>query len=232
MTALLDQIQHRCTRCFRTLNADVSHVGTEQPCEHCGQILLVPTPEELAAEYATAYSPRYREKSFGSEPAMSAIAGLVVGNVAPLAPLWKRFVASTVDGLLMGMALIAGVVVVAALISQGLFDRHTLQAKTFNLDQLNAQAVLYFPLAMLLLIQWNLIGSRGQSIGKFLLGTKIINPHGGNPGFIAGVILRNWVRAALSFIPFFSLIDILFIFGDSRRCLHDYLAGTTVVEAE
>lgn len=27
------------------------------------------------------------------------------------------------------------------------------------------------------------------------------------------------------------LIDVLFIFGPTRRCLHDYLAGTHVVRA-
>jgi uncharacterized RDD family membrane protein YckC len=232
MTSTLQApLQHRCTRCFRTLTADASAAGTEQNCEFCGQALLVPDPAELASEFGS-YQPRNRDRSFGSEPGMAAIAGLMVGRDAPLAPLWKRFVGSMVDGFCMGLAFVAGLLLVVALVSQGLFDQHLLRSKQLNWEQINAQAVMYFPLAMLLIFQWNLIASRGQSIGKFLLGTKIIDPHGGNPGFICGVILRNWVRAALSFIPFFSLVDVLFIFTDSQRCIHDYLAGTTVVEAE
>ncbi|WP_254510436.1 RDD family protein [Anatilimnocola floriformis] len=232
MTTTLQQpVQHRCTRCYRTLTSDASEAGTEQACEFCGQALIVPDLESQASEYG-GYKPRGRERSFGSEPSAAALAGFMVGQNAPLAPHWKRFVGALVDGLLMGLAVAAGVLLVSLLISQGLFSQHALRIKEFNWDKLNAQAVIYFPLLMLLLIQWNMIASRGQSIGKYLLGMKIVDPHGGNPGFICGVILRNWVRFALSFIPFFSLIDVLFIFGDSRRCLHDYLAGTTVVEAD
>jgi hypothetical protein len=31
-------------------------------------------------------------------------------------------------------------------------------------------------------------------------------------------------------IPFYAFIDILVIFGSEQRCIHDYLAGTKVVE--
>ena len=230
-TTLQQPLQHRCTRCFRTLTSDAAEAGTEQQCEFCGQALIVPDPESLASEFGS-YKPRGRERSFGSEPSGAALAGFMVGRDTPLAPHWKRFVGALVDGLLMGLAVGAGILIVGLLVQQGLFDLQGLRAKQFNWDQLNAQAVFYFPLGLLLIFQWNLIASRGQSIGKFLLGMKIVDPHGGNPGFICGVILRNWVRFALSFIPLFSLIDVLFIFGDSRRCIHDYLAGTSVVEVE
>jgi uncharacterized RDD family membrane protein YckC len=39
------------------------------------------------------------------------------------------------------------------------------------------------------------------------------------------------VNSALAqFIPLYGLIDVLLIFGSERRCIHDYLAGTKVVE--
>lgn len=234
MTATLEQIQHRCTRCFRSLTAELSEVGTEKPCDFCGQALLVPDPETVAAEYATTYPAKrkFREQSFGSETAMAELAGFTVGNNNPLAPLWKRFVGCFVDNFLLVMAYVAGVALVIFLISQGIFDKHLIKSKQFNLQQLNAQAAIYFPVLGLLLIQWNLIATRGQSLGKMLLGMKIVDRQGGNPGFVSGVILRNWLRAALNFIPFFGLVDALVIFGDSRRCIHDFLAGTHVVDCE
>ena len=58
---------------------------------------------------------------------------------------------------------------------------------------------------------------------------------GGNPGFLGAVVLRNMVRHVLIAVPvlggLFALADILAIFGEERRCLHDRIAGTKVVES-
>jgi uncharacterized RDD family membrane protein YckC len=58
---------------------------------------------------------------------------------------------------------------------------------------------------------------------------------GGDPSFLRAVVLRNIVRHVLSAVPIlgslFALGDILAIFGQERRCLHDMIAGTKVVEA-
>ena len=43
--------------------------------------------------------------------------------------------------------------------------------------------------------------------------------------------LRNLVNGLIGVIPFYAFIDHLFIFGDSRQCLHDKLADTLVVKA-
>jgi uncharacterized RDD family membrane protein YckC len=44
-------------------------------------------------------------------------------------------------------------------------------------------------------------------------------------------LLRNVVNGLLGFIPLYSLVDVLFIFGERRQCLHDRLADTIVVKA-
>jgi uncharacterized RDD family membrane protein YckC len=43
--------------------------------------------------------------------------------------------------------------------------------------------------------------------------------------------LRNVVNILLGIIPFYSLIDSLLIFGETRQCVHDKLADTIVVRA-
>jgi hypothetical protein len=45
------------------------------------------------------------------------------------------------------------------------------------------------------------------------------------------VWLRNVVNWLISLVPLYSVIDVLFIFGQTRQCLHDKLADTIVVKA-
>jgi len=87
-------------------------------------------------------------------------------------------------------------------------------------------------LLALVVYQWVLISSEGQSLGKKWLGIRIIKTDGSLPGFVHGVLLRSWVmQVAAGVIPFVGLIDALLIFSDDRRCLHDHIAGTRVVIA-
>jgi uncharacterized RDD family membrane protein YckC len=53
-----------------------------------------------------------------------------------------------------------------------------------------------------------------------------------NPGFGRAVVVRNWVNIllVLSFLLFYGLIDVLLIFGKDRRCIHDHIAGTVVID--
>jgi uncharacterized RDD family membrane protein YckC len=93
--------------------------------------------------------------------------------------------------------------------------------------------------AALVLFQAYLVTTTGQSIGKRWLGIRIVKMDGSPAGFLHGVGLRTWIFAMVQYIPvvgsvanFVSFVDVLFIFGESRRCLHDLLAGTQVVVAE
>ena len=45
------------------------------------------------------------------------------------------------------------------------------------------------------------------------------------------IMLRNVVVWILSMIPLFGIIDVLFIFGEARQCLHDKIADTIVIKA-
>lgn len=94
------------------------------------------------------------------------------------------------------------------------------------------------------LYQWRLIARTGQSIGKRWLRIEIVRVEGApQPGWLHGVILRDWVPRGL-FIAWYivsgpdnhadellSLAMYVTIFGAQRRCLYDYVAGTQVVVA-
>ena len=81
-----------------------------------------------------------------------------------------------------------------------------------------------------------LLGSRGQTIGKMLVGIRIVEAGSGAlvplPK-LYGVreLLPRAIFALPTVGPLMMLADALFIFGDARRCVHDYLCGTVVEEA-
>jgi len=86
-------------------------------------------------------------------------------------------------------------------------------------------------------VQAVLITRRGQSIGKIIARTRILRTDGRPAGFIRGVLLRSWVFVALQWTPLpqallsaLLMLDGFFIVGNDRRCLHDWLAGTHVVQ--
>lgn len=81
---------------------------------------------------------------------------------------------------------------------------------------------------------WLLV-TRGQTIGKALLKIRIVRPDGSaaSPGRLLG--LRYGVGSLAAIFPAlgqaWSLLDTLFIFRESRRCLHDQIADTVVLKA-
>jgi uncharacterized RDD family membrane protein YckC len=85
-----------------------------------------------------------------------------------------------------------------------------------------------------LLIQGYFLATRGQSLAKMILGTRILRPDGSPVGAVHIVGLRLLLPVFIGYIPvigwLFSLVDSLMIFRDSRRCLHDDIADTIVVK--
>jgi uncharacterized RDD family membrane protein YckC len=78
---------------------------------------------------------------------------------------------------------------------------------------------------------------RGQTIGKRVLGIRIVKVDTGqNGGGVTNVILRSLVPGLIGWIPYigplFGLINVCFIFAQDRRCIHDHIAGTVVVTGD
>ena len=81
------------------------------------------------------------------------------------------------------------------------------------------------------IVQIALLARDGQTIGKKIVDIRIVSVEPGeNAGFGTNVVMRAWVTALLGIIPLYAFVDILFIFRDDQRCIHDLIAGTHVVE--
>ena len=79
-------------------------------------------------------------------------------------------------------------------------------------------------------VQVTLLRREGQTVGKRLLGIRIVDEATGVKATVfKNVVLRYFVNWLLSLIPPYVALDHAFIFAKNRRCLHDYLAGTKVV---
>ncbi|WP_395790494.1 RDD family protein [Aquimonas sp.] len=82
-------------------------------------------------------------------------------------------------------------------------------------------------------VQGYFLHSSGQTIAKKLLKMRIVDENGNKPEFVKLLGLRYAVFQFAQLIPFLGyvvgLVNVLFIFRDDRRCLHDLLAGTRVV---
>lgn len=74
----------------------------------------------------------------------------------------------------------------------------------------------------------------GQTWGKKRMGVLVISSSGQRMSG-GGLLWRCVSPFVLSMVPLVGLItyfDSLFIFSDTRRCLHDHLASTQVVDAD
>nr|WP_255216402.1 RDD family protein [Pseudenhygromyxa sp. WMMC2535] len=163
------------------------------------------------AQQANPYAP----PSLGADAAPWAQPELA-GSL-PLAERGTRLGAALLDGLLMVGAMLPGVALVAV-------------------DETAMIVVMMLGILGLQIYQWYLITNTGQSLGKKWMGIRITMLDGSPVDFVHGVLLRSWVMGLLGQIPFaggiIGLVDVLMIFGDERRCLHDHIASTKVVIAQ
>lgn len=91
-----------------------------------------------------------------------------------------------------------------------------------------------FGFVLFIVVQGYPLVTAGQTWGKKALGMRIVRPDGSrvDPGRLIG--LRYGVPSLFGIVPALSqawgLLDSLFIFRASRRCLHDSIADTIVIK--
>jgi|SRR5579883_2065454 len=85
---------------------------------------------------------------------------------------------------------------------------------------------------LLTAVQFWLLTTRGQSVGKAIVKVRIVRVSDGeNGGFFTNVIKRSIFSGLLNMVPLYWLVDTCLIFRDDRRCAHDFIAGTRVVKS-
>lgn len=137
-----------------------------------------------------------------------------------LAARWRRLAAFAIDSVLFA----------AVSIPRFIFG-------LVGMDALGAVISTVLMVALLGLAIW-LLAVRGQTPGKIVMRVAIVDPIDGlPPGFLRASVIRGGPQAILGFVlPLVALIylvvDGVFIFSSTRRCLHDRLARTVVIAVE
>jgi uncharacterized RDD family membrane protein YckC len=88
---------------------------------------------------------------------------------------------------------------------------------------------------VVLAIDLTLLARNGQTIGKKLLGIKVVRVDGSPVSLYRVFFLRYVCNTLLTLIPvlgsLYSVVDSLMIFSESRRTVHDRIADTIVIKA-
>lgn len=155
---------------------------------------------------------------------------LTADELNELASRWQRLGGSLFDGLL------AFVAIIPCFFGLSLTDFARLGSRSnpfFFFTETGGWGVVAAVLfGALTIFQWALLARRGQTVGKIVAGTRVVSLDDSPAGFLRAVVLRVWpveVANRVSLLRILVLADVLFIFGASRRCLHDRIAGTKVV---
>jgi len=134
----------------------------------------------------------------------------------------RRFLARAADNILLSLAW-AGVLLIA---TQGLGYALVPDGPLVYVSYLIAFAIV-FPFQAYFLFH------DGQSLSKKLLDLRIVRPDGTHVDAVR-ILIREVIPPLLSFVPLvgplFGFGDALFIFGSAKRCIHDYLADTIVID--
>jgi len=95
--------------------------------------------------------------------------------------------------------------------------------------------VLVVSITVFLAINFRLLRNNGQTVGKRICNIKIVRSDGSPADVQRIVIFRYLPIWIVSQIPVIGnvlvLVDPLFIFRESRKCLHDDIADTIVIKA-
>lgn len=151
------------------------------------------------------------------------------GGDDELADRGIRLVASLIDAAIM-FALIVPIMFVG-----GYFDQ-VLQAYQSGEGTLGLQFMWgMIGIILSFLVQAYPLNASGQTWGKKVMRIKIVDMDGLQPSLAELLGKRYGFAQGIGLIPCLGavvqLVDVLMIFRDDRRCLHDHVAGTKVVVA-
>jgi len=143
-----------------------------------------------------------------------------------LASRWSRLGAAIIDGLII-MAVLLPVI----LITGGFAG----MAEGAQPGLIYSLFITLLGVGVFILFNGKLLRTEGKTIGKRVMGIKIVTLDDQLPDVKQHLVKRYAVYFLLGQIPFIgqllSLLNILLIFGKESRCGHDMVAGTRVIVA-
>lgn len=156
-----------------------------------------------------------------------------------LASRWARLGASLLDAIIM---MVIFMPIVFVVIMFGFTDNG--EPSSAFIDSLSAFSssvignVLMSVMGIVIYIAINgyLLSKYGQSVGKKILGIRVVDYQTQQLLSFGRVVgLRYVLITVLTQIPLvgglFGLVNVLFIFGSEKRCIHDLIAGSSVIKA-
>lgn len=189
--------------------------------------------QPVSSQFAAAWqAPAAQPAAFN--PYAAPQANVISPSMAPtmqLASLGQRLGAALLDGLI--AFVVVGIPYVVAGVSMATAEHnHDTGMPPGAVGGFAVAGVAFLGLMIYNLV---LLTKQGQTIGKKLLGIRIVShPDGQRAGFVKAVLLRGFVNGIIGAIPLlgllYSLTDICFIFREDRRCIHDLIASTQVVK--
>ena len=145
---------------------------------------------------------------------------------------WKRLFGALIDGILAIILILTIDLIVEGGNSLVLSWMDSDFEESSWLDRYEGMILGYVAYAAMQFHFWR---TRGQSIGKMLVGTRIVTLDGNQARIGRISIMREGVMYFLTYIPiignFISLIDLLMIFRGGRNTLRDDIAITRVIRA-
>ena len=145
-----------------------------------------------------------------------------------LAELWRRLVGALIDSAIIFLAFVC-ILLVAMLVWPALGKFNHQYPKLVDLISVLVGFVVYIA------INGYFLAGDGQSIGKKLVGTKIVRENGAKATLRQIIAMRMLPIIAISVIPFIgglvATVDVLMIFRKGRQCGHDIIGDTIVVRA-
>ena len=107
-----------------------------------------------------------------------------------------------------------------------------------DLENLPMQTRVLLAIIGLLLyfvINWSSLQKNAQTLGKKITGIRIVNLDNEKPRMQDLLIKRYIPYFGFPYIPLIgglvNIVNLCFIFGATRRCLHDRIAGTRVIKS-
>jgi uncharacterized RDD family membrane protein YckC len=203
-----------CPQCNQQITVHFPERGDRYTCRLCGAVDIVPeSAVEVEPQVLAEIDPSMRPESWRVDRAQVVLASRADRLLARLIDAAIAFAVFLVTlGIVFGIAAIADR---SNAVGAGLLSIITL---------IGGQLVFW-------IVQGWYLSADGQSLGKKAMKIRVVTLEDyRNGGVTPNFLVRELANNVLSATVIWFFFDSLLIFSDDRRCIHDHMAGTIVVE--